>query len=81
MILKFEDSNKMIVKTDKSSNIYKMSPKKYKQMLHKEVIKHHQKSPLNLINEFDKLAEILARKLKVEGRTEKYYIKMVLYHN
>ena len=51
-----------------------MSPYKYKQMLHKEVIKHYQKDQLNLENELNKEAEILVRKLKVEGRIEKYNI-------
>ena len=39
-----------------------MSPNKYKQMLHKEVIKHYQKAPLNLENELNKEAEILVSK-------------------
>ena len=39
-----------LVKADKSSNIYKMNPNKYKQMLHKEVTKHYQKAQLNLEN-------------------------------
>ena len=52
-----------------------MSPNKYKQMLHKEVVKHYQKALIDLENEFNKEAEILVSKLMVEGRTEKY-IKM-----
>ena len=32
---KLENSKKIIIKANKSSNIYKMSPNKYKQMLHK----------------------------------------------
>ena len=52
-----------------------MSPYKYKQMLHKEFIKHSQKAPINLENKLNKEAEILVRKLKVEGRIEKYNIK------
>ena len=47
-----------------------MSPNKYKQMLHKKVIKHYQKAPLDLENELDKETEILASKFKVEGRIE-----------
>ena len=76
MILKIvENSNKIIVKDDKSSNVYKMNPNKYKQMLHKEIIKHYQKAQLSLENELNKEVEILACKLKVEGRIEKYNIK------
>ena len=47
IVKKVENSNKIIVKADKSSNVNKMSPNKYKQMLHKEVIKHYQKAPLD----------------------------------
>ena len=52
-----------------------MSPCKYKQMLHKEVIKLYQKAQLNLENDLNKEVEILASKLKVESRIEKYNIK------
>ena len=64
---KLENSNKIIVKSDKSSNICKMSFNKYKQMSHKEVIKHYQKAPLDLENELNKEAEILAIKNGVSG--------------
>ena len=55
-----------------------MSPNTYKKMLHKEVNKCYQKVQLNLENELNKEAEILATKLKVEGRIEKYNIKRCL---
>ena len=55
MILKkLVNNNKIIVKADKSSYVYKMSPNKYKQMLHKNVIKHYEKAPLNLENQLKK---------------------------
>ena len=40
-------------------------------MLHKKIIKNYQKARVDLENELDKEAEILAGKLKVEGRIEK----------
>ena len=43
-----------------------MIPKKYKQMLHKEVIKHYQKAPLDLENEFNKEADYFGA--QIEGR-------------
>ena len=55
--------------------VYKMSPNKYKQKLHQEVVEHYQKTPLNLKNDLNKEVKTLVSKLKVKGRIEKYNIK------
>ena len=70
-----EGYNKILVKVDKSNNLYKMSPNRYKQMLHKEVITHHKKAPPSSEAALNKEAELLAYKLKVEDRIEKFNIK------
>ena len=53
-----------------------MSPNRYKQMLDKEVIKHHEKAPPSLEADLNKEAELSAYKLKVEDRIKKFNIKI-----
>ena len=56
------------------SRVNKMSPNRYKQMLHKEVIKQYKKAPPSLEANFNKETEWLPYKLKVEDRIEKFNI-------
>ena len=72
---KIQNTNKIFVKADKSNNLYKMSPNKYNKMLHSEVNKFYKKAPPNLEAEINKEAELLAGKLKIENRVEKFNLK------
>ena len=53
-----EGNSKISVKYDKSCNLYKMSPYRYKQTLHKEVIKHYKNTPPSLEVDLNKKAEL-----------------------
>ena len=55
-----KDNCKILVKTDKASNLYKTNPNNYKQMLYKEVIKLYKKDPFSLEDDLNKEAELLA---------------------
>ncbi len=52
-----------------------MSFNKYKQLLHKEVIKHYKKVTPNLETDLNKEVELLASKLKIDDKIEKFNIK------
>ena len=72
---KFKESGKIFVKSDKSGNLYKIEKEKYREMIFKEVVKNYKKAPPNLEKELNKEAKMLAHKLGIVDRVEKYNTK------
>ena len=72
---KFKESEKIFVKSDKSGNLYKIEKEKYRQMIFKEVVKNYKKAPPNLEKELNNEAKMLAHKLGIVDRVEKYNTK------
>ena len=72
---KFKESGKIFVKSDKSGNLYKIEKEKYRQMIFKEVVKNYKKAPPNLEKELNNEAKMLAHKLGIVDRVEKYNTK------
>ena len=75
MTLKTSRVLKSLLRPKKSSNLNKMNSNKYKQVLHREVIKCYKKAPPNLEADLNKEAELSASKLKIENQREKLNIK------
>ena len=69
---RIRESSNIFTKSDKSGNLYKVDRNKYKQMIFKEVIKHYKKPPPHLENELNNEAKMLATKLGIVERVEKY---------
>ena len=72
---KIKESGKIFVKSDKSGNLYKIEKEKYRQMICKEVVKNYKKAPPNLEKELNEEAKMLAHKLGIVDRVEKYNSK------
>ena len=68
-------SDSIFVKSDKSGNLYEIQKGKYKQMMFKEVVKHNRKAPPDLEKELNSEAKMLAYKLGIVDRMEKYNTK------
>ena len=74
-IRKIRVSNCIFTKSDKSGNLYEVYKNKYRQMIFKEVIKHYNKAPRHLEKELNSEAKMLATKLGIVDRVEKYNLK------
>ena len=72
---RIKESDGIFVKSDKSGNLYEMEKGKYKQMMFKEVVKHYRKAPLDLEKELNSEAKMLAHRLGIVDRVEKYNTK------
>ena len=72
---RFKESETIFVKSDKSVNLYKIEKEKYKQMIFKEVVKNYKKAPPDLEKELNNEAKMLAHKLGIVDRVEKYNAK------
>ena len=72
---RFKESEKIFVKSDKSGNLYEIEKEKYKQMISKEVVKNYKKAPPDLEKELNNEAKMLAHKLGIVDRVEKYNAK------
>ena len=70
-----KESDSIFVKSDKSGNLYKIEKGKYKQMMFKEVVKCYRKTPPDLEKELNSEAKILAHRLGIVNRVEKYNTK------
>ena len=66
------ETTEVITKADKSGNLYKMSPRKYKQMLHNEVTKFYKKATSDIELQINKEARDLASSNKLANRIEKF---------
>ena len=72
---RIKESNGIFVKSDKSGNLYEITKGKYKQMMFKEVVKHCRKAPPDLERELNRKAKMLAHRLGIVDRVEKYNTK------
>ena len=72
---RIKESDSIFVKPDKSSNLYEIEKGKYKQMMFKEVVKYYRKAPSDLEKELNSEAKMLAHRLGIVDRVEKYNTK------
>ena len=72
---RIKGSDGIFVKSDKSGNLYEIDNGRYKQMMFKEVVKHYRKAPPDLEKELNSEAKMLAHKLGIVDRVEKYNTK------
>ena len=72
---RFKESENIFVKSDKSRNLYEIEKGKYKQMMFKEVVKNYKKAPPDLEKELNNEAKMLAYRLGIVDRVEKYNTK------
>ena len=72
---RFKESENIFVKSDKSGNLYEIEKGKYKQMMFKEVVKNYKKAPPDLEKELNSEAKMLAYRLGIVDRVEKYNTK------
>ena len=72
---RFKVSETILVKSDKSGNLYYIEKGKYEQMMFKEVVKHYKKAPPDLEKELNSEAKMLAHRLGIVDRVEKYNTK------
>ena len=72
---RIKESDGIFVKSDKLGNLYEIEKGKYKQMMFKEVVKHYRKAPPDLEKELNSEAKILAHRLGIVDKVEKYNTK------
>ena len=72
---RIKESYSMFVKSDKSDNLYEIEKGRYKQMMFKERVKHYRKAPPDLEKELNSEAKMLAQRLSIVDRVEKYNAK------
>ena len=72
---RIKESDSIFEKSDKSGNLYEKEKGKYKQMMFKEVVKHYRKAPPDLEKELNSEAKMLAHRLGIIDRVEKYNTK------
>ena len=72
---RFKESESIFVKSDKSGNLYEIEKGRYKQMMFKEVVKNYKKAPPDLEKELNNDAKMLAHRLGIVDRVEKYNTK------
>ena len=72
---RFKESENIFVKSDKSGNLYEIEKEKYKQMMFKEMVKNYKKAPSDLEKELNNEAKMLAHRLGIVDRVEKYNTK------
>ena len=74
-IRRIKESDSIFVKSDKSGNFYEIEKGKYKQMMFKEVVEYYRKAPPDLERELNSEAKVLAHRLGIVDRVEKYNTK------
>ena len=72
---RIKESDGIFVKSDKSGNLYEIEKGKYKQMMFKELVKHYRKAPPDLEKELNSETKMLAHRLGIVDRVEKYNTK------
>ena len=74
-IRRIKEPDGIFVKSDKSGNLYEIEKGRYKQMMFQEVVKHYRKAPPDLEKELNSEAKMLAHRLGIVDRVEKYNTK------
>ena len=72
---RIKESDCIFVKSDKSGSLYEIEKGKFKQMMFKDVVKHYRKAPPDLEKELNSEAKMLAHRLGIVDRVEKYNTK------
>ena len=72
---RIKESDGIFVNSDKSGNLYEIEKGKYKQMMFKEVVKHYREAPPDVEKELNREAKMLAHRLGIVDRVEKYNTK------
>lgn len=63
--------NKILVKADKTSNYYKMTPKEYNNLLGKNIQAAYKKTSSRVCDDINREAKNIASKLKIDDRVDK----------
>ena len=71
-LVKINQSKKVYVKADKTSNMYAMSPEKYKRLLKDEITKFYKKAQPDTESKINNEALEIASKLKLANRINKF---------
>ena len=74
-VSRIKNTRKIIVNTDKTSNIYQMEREEYLKLLNDNITKLYQKAPANMKQEIDTVSADIAKTLKVDNRLQKYTTK------
>ena len=69
-IKSFKGSEDIIVKADKTKNLYRMSQDKYRKLLRNNIAKNYQSAPETLYTEINTEAKKIAESLKLDDRME-----------
>lgn len=65
-----KNENRLFVKTDKSTNFYKLQATKYNQLLNDNITKTYKKADNNQLNKIDAEAKAITKKLGIDDRVE-----------
>ena len=69
---KIRSSANMLIRADKTRNLYEMPPDHYSKLLHENVTKHYRSAPADsyIYNDINREAKVLAKHLKLDDRME-----------
>ena len=67
-----QSGGKVVVEADKTSNLYQVTPERYKQLIHQNVIKNYKLAPPGNKDNVDQRTRVIANKLNVDERMERY---------
>ena len=71
-VKRINETNKVIINADKTSNVYQMEQSEYLKFLNENITKHYQKAPSNMKADIDKTSSEIAKKLEVDNRVQKF---------
>ena len=71
-VKRINETNKVIINADKTSNVYQMEQSEYLKLLNENITKHYQKAPSNMKADIDKTSSEIAKKLEVDNRVQKF---------
>ena len=71
-IYKIHQTEDIIVKADKSRNLYKMTAEDYEKLVQQNVTTEYKKAPNTKINKINKEAAEIARELDIDNRIDQY---------
>ena len=71
-VQEIRNSKEIIVKADKTRNLYKIPVDQYRNLLRNNITSEYKKSSDNEVNKVNKEASKIAKKLKIDDRVDKY---------
>ena len=72
--------SRMFVAADKTTNYYKISPEKHKEMLEKEITKEYKKAKETDIEKLNREDKEIAERLEVDDRLYAFNKRLFYYH-